>query len=301
MTCMFSFKRVFIEITNICNLSCMFCPRTMRAPARMDRPLFEKIIRETAPYTKEVVFHVLGEPLLHQDLIYFIDHACAQGLSVMITTNGTLLTGDLAATLAEKNIRQMNISLHCLSSVPDKEKYLKDIFNFTRLAQKHRPEGYINLRLWNMLSDDNTWTMEQLNALFHTNIVLPKELSGFKDKKSCRLSGRTYLHLDSRFAWPDMRLPVLQKKGFCYGLRTHIGILVDGTVVPCCLDSEGAVPLGNIRETPLLRVLMSDRAKKMAQGFAQGTLTEKLCEHCGYMQRFARKHKSGRGLEEELP
>ncbi len=219
-------KRLFIEITNNCNLACVFCPGTQRIPKFMDKGLFQKILREAQGLVSEIVMHVLGEPLLHPQVLDFIDITQAAGLTVMITTNGTLLNSDLA----KKKIRQINISLQAMAELPNQDEYLDKVVAFAREAQAHNPEGYINLRLWNRESRQN-W-------------------------KSRKLEGRIYLNLDKRFAWPDIELPAIQTKGFCYGLQTHAGVLVDGTVVPCCLDAAGNIPLGNILENSLAEILL---------------------------------------------
>lgn len=256
---MLKVKRIFIEITNVCNLSCSFCPKTKRKPEFMDKQLFTKIVAEAKDIAEEVVFHVLGEPLLHPQILDYIDMVHAAGLTTMLTTNGTLLS----SALAQKKVRQINISLHVMNELPDAEAYLDKVVDFVREAQKYNPKGYINLRLWNKASRMQ-W-------------------------KSKKLAGRIYLCLDKRFEWPDKDLSVLQTKGFCYGLQTHLGILVDGTVIPCCLDSTGTIKLGNVKETALQKILASDRAKNMLSGFKQGLLVESLCQRCGYIQRFKRK------------
>jgi radical SAM protein with 4Fe4S-binding SPASM domain len=226
----------------------------------MDKALFQKIVDQVALLADEVVFHVLGEPLLHPDLEWFIDQAVAAGLQVMITTNGTLLTGDTATMLASKKIRQINISLHVKDQVSDKKKYYAHVLAFVRLAQQQHPGGYINLRFWNK--------------------------SNYQKKRSRRLFGRVYLNRDIRFEWPKLTDPVLQTTGFCHGLGNHFSVLVDGTVAPCCLDGNGVIRLGTVREQPIADILKTDRAKKIAAGFAKNRVVEDLCQRCDYMRRF---------------
>lgn len=280
------YERVFIEITNVCNLACSFCCANKRQKKFISRELFEKVIDQSASLVKEVVFHILGEPLLHPQIEYFIDYAQTAGLSVMITTNGTLLSGKFADFLAVKNIRQINISLHAIEQVDDKEAYLKNVFDFIFLLNKNNPNTYINLRLWNILSETNTEVVQGLNSCFNKKIVLPDKLDQFKDDKSYKLMDRIYLHLDTRFVWPDLLLPVLEEKGFCYGLTSHFGVLVDGTVVPCCLDGGGNMALGSIIDDDLNNILNSPRAKVIIKGFRQRKIKEELCKRCDYRTRF---------------
>src|SRR5688572_28819046 len=79
-------------------------------------------------------------------------------------------------------------------------------------------------------------------------------------RKGTRIKGRLYLHLDSRFQWPHPAQPFRSARGFCHGLSSHIGILADGTVVPCCLDKEGVLSLGNCSAQPIETILQSSRA-----------------------------------------
>ncbi|MBM2838531.1 MAG: putative Fe-S oxidoreductase, partial [Deltaproteobacteria bacterium] len=85
------FRQVYIEITNKCNLTCSFCPRTGRPPADMDAALFARIVEEVKPLTDKVYFHVMGEPLMHPDFTHFIQICADKALPVAITTNGTML------------------------------------------------------------------------------------------------------------------------------------------------------------------------------------------------------------------
>lgn len=280
------FDRVFIEITNACNLACSFCCANKRPRGFMPKELFEKVIEQSAPLVTEAVFHVLGEPLLHPQLAYFIEHVRSAGMSVMLTTNGTLLSPKLADLLATKNIRQINISLHAIEQVDNKEEYLKNTFDFVSLLNKNDPDIYVNLRLWNILSATNDLVVDKLNSYFKTNIILPERLEQFKDEKSHKLMGRVYLHLDTRFIWPDISLPVIDEEGFCYGLDSHFGVLVDGTVVPCCLDGRGELALGSIINDDLNNILNSPRANEIIKGFRQRKIKEELCKRCDYRTRF---------------
>lgn len=75
-----------------------------------------------------------------------------------------------------------------------------------------------------------------------------------------------FLEQEQVFAWPDKKAAETGAQ-FCFGLRDQLGVLSDGTVVPCCLDHEGDVPLGNLFETPLTEILASPRARRCTTGF----------------------------------
>ncbi len=255
----------------------------------MERALFRKIIDQGKCLTSEVVFHVLGEPLLHPELEYFIDYAHQAGLSIRLTTNGTLLNEKVGDMLTDKKLRQINISLQAIQDQPDQDNYFRNILLFIEKSQKDNPDGYINLRLWNVLTNNSTKIIQMIKSNFNKNIILPATLAELKKQKSYPLDTNIYLHVDTQFQWPDIAQPIIQKQGFCYGLSSHFGILVDGTVIPCCLDSKGIIELGNIKHTALAEILGSKRAQKMKADFAKRILAEPLCQRCGYIKRFTKQ------------
>ena len=287
------FRQIYIEITNVCNLACPFCPGTSRAPAYMDATLFADIARQVKPLTEQVYLHVMGEPLLHPEFARFIEICASLELPVAITTNGTLLDTPAAASLLNHVVRQVNISLH---SQADKEKQLKQILEFTKKAFEQRPELYINYRLWNLDtpsaeldSGANNWICRSIEAAFGVTIPATGHSSG---RKSRPLLNRLYLHLDTRFEWPDINSgKTIKTEGFCHALGTHFAILADGTVVPCCLDRDGVTVLGNCREQAILDIIDSPRAKAIFAGFQNGILTEGLCRKCTYCHRFKARSK----------
>lgn len=73
------------------------------------------------------------------------------------------------------------------------------------------------------------------------------------------------------------------EKGTCYGLIDHIGILVDGTIIPCCLDSKGIINLGNIYNDNLKEILKKDRVNNIIKGFKGNKKLEELCKHCKFI------------------
>jgi radical SAM protein with 4Fe4S-binding SPASM domain len=254
----------------------------------MPKELFEKIIDQSKNIAEEAVFHILGEPLLHPLLEQYLCYASAAGMDVMITTNGTLLKKQ-ADILLTRDIRHINISLHALNPLENRNELLAEILDFTKQTLDKKPERYMNLRLWNTMTGDNRWIIDRINDLFGTDIPVPQSLGEFKDFKSRPISGRVYLHFDTVFEWPDINSPVKQEKRFCYGIKSHFGILVNGTVVPCCLDGDGVINLGNVKETPLVDILNSVRSQKIFNGFGKKELVEELCRKCSYIGRFEKK------------
>ena len=279
------FRQIYIEITNRCNLSCSFCPGTSRSPEDMDPALFEKAARESLPLAGQVYLHVMGEPLLHPDIARIVAFCGSIALPVAVTTNGTLLEerGDV---LLEQPVRQVNISLHA----HDAQFIDRNILPFVFRALDVRPDLYINLRLWDLDSFDERSSEPRVELLERTFDV-SFDRRAAQNRKGEILRGRVYLHRDTVFAWPGSA-DTERSEGFCHGLGTHCAILADGTVVPCCLDRNGALALGSIARDSLSDILGSSRAAAMKAGFDDGKLVEEQCRRCSFCRRFgARKDR----------
>ena len=287
------FKKVYIEITNICNLSCTFCPKTQRSPKFMKSEDFERILDEVKPYTDHVYLHLKGEPLLHPDLPELLDLCGQRSLNANITTNGTLLCKLKEKIIMKPAIRQINISLHSFEaneSNSNMEEYLKGILDFTREAVE-KTNIIIALRLWNLDQSNSTNTEKQRNryllGLIEEFFQLPYKIEEkITNSRGVKLTERVFLNQDYEFKWPGLQEEDHGSRGSCYGLRDQIGILADGTVVPCCLDGEGVVNLGNIHERSFSEIILGERAGNILEGFSKRELREELCRKCGYRMRF---------------
>lgn len=286
------YQKVHIEISNICNLQCSFCPEVVREKKLMAPDLFRRVLEQVAPLTEQVAFHLMGDPLVHPKLAELVGITEKLGVRVFFVTNGTLLREGKTDLLLRPPFRQVNFSLHSFpDNFPDQDPgpYLERVFAFTERALAERPDLYLNYRLWNLQSTNgagaqNRDILRRIEERFA--YALDQEVD-VRLQKSHRVRGRLYLHFDTEFTWPSLDLPVLGGSGFCHGLSSHFGVLVDGTVVPCCLDKEGAIPLGNLTEMPLSDILGGTRAQAMLRGFRERRLVEDLCRRCQYIERFA--------------
>jgi MoaA/NifB/PqqE/SkfB family radical SAM enzyme len=286
------FSKVNIEISNICNLQCSFCPEVIRTKKLMDLDLFREIIRQVAPLTEQVCFHLMGDPLVHPKLADMIEICHEFQVRIFFVTNGVLLREKQTELLLHPAFRQVNFSLHSFGdNFPGKDPsaYRERIFEYTDRALAERPELYLNYRLWNLQetlgsSGTNLEMLRRIEERFGVKIDTSIDV---RNRKSVPLKGRLYLHFDTEFVWPDLNLPVLGTKGTCYGMKSHFGILVDGTVVPCCLDKEAAIPLGKVQDLPLTEILDNPRSQALLKGFRERRLVEDLCQRCQYIERFA--------------
>ena len=287
---MLKFKRVYLEISNVCNIQCSFCPVVERDNKIMDIEEFETALSQVQEFTDEICLHLMGEPLAHPKIKEILGLCDESGIKVMITTNGLLLKRYQELLLNSKCIRQINFSLQSYKdNFPHKElrQYLIPLMGFTTLVHEQREDMYINFRLWNYDVDlgENEEIYTELEKFYDISIKREVDVGNIKSKK---IWNKVYMHFDSRFEWPDMSLPVLGEQGRCHGMVNHIGIQANGDVVPCCLDKESVINLGNIFETDLKSILFSERSIRMREGFKNGRLTEDLCKRCSFITRFSK-------------
>lgn len=276
------FKKIYVEITNVCNLSCGFCPKTTRVKEFMSLELFTRVIEESKDLCDEITMHVMGEPLLHKEFKRFVELCEEKEIRINLTTNATLIDKHFD-TLLNKTIRRVNFSFQDFKSNNlNENEVLKNIFKFTKLANGKREDMIIIYRLWNLDNEnnnDNEKIIKKIEEEFDCNIL------NQDFKISEKVVGQTYIHYDYEFVWPS-ESKENRVNGYCHGLSTHIAILVDGSVIPCCLDNEGKINLGNIKENSLSEILESKKAKDMYTGFKGRKLVDELCKQCSYIKRF---------------
>ncbi|MEC9281471.1 MAG: radical SAM/SPASM domain-containing protein [Bdellovibrionota bacterium] len=279
--------RIHIEISNICNLQCSFCPVVERGKKVMSLENVKQAILQAKPFARQICLHLMGEPLAHPEFENILSFCEDEAVVLQITTNGVLLQR-YQEVLCSKSVRQINFSLQSFTdNFKNKpiDEYLFKILKFTHFLKDKNPETYVNLRLWNSgIEDTDNEIIFRLVEKFYDVTINRKVDVSFN--KSKRIWHRVYLHFDSRFEWPSFDTPDQGRKGRCHGLKTHIGIHADGTVVPCCLDKEANINLGNVFDQKLSTILNSERAIRMKTGFENNERIEEFCRHCSYINRF---------------
>ena len=276
-------KRAYIEITNICNLACSFCPGTKRPGKMMTAAEFRLLAEKLRGRVKYLYLHVMGEPLLHPELGEILAVAGELGFKVCITTNGVLASERSGQLLAAPALHKVSVSLHSMegNGAGDMTAYLEQVWAFALRAAER---GVIcALRLWNIGGADrrNGEVLAFLkDRLGEDPLAMPQPRAG-----NWKLMERLYLEQAERFDWPDLSAPE-QDTRFCLGMREQVAVLVDGTVAPCCLDHEGDIPLGNLFAQGLEEILSGQRARALYDGFSRGKPSEELCRRCGFATRF---------------
>jgi radical SAM protein with 4Fe4S-binding SPASM domain len=287
------FHRVHIEVTNICGLACSFCPPKLQASKTMDLDFFKRVIEQLPSFTKELAFHVMGDPMILTNLKEYLDIAKEYSFEVALTSSGYYLKKNDFKTLFHPCVRQINISLNSYNKNSlnlSFNDYMAEVLKLCSYKLEHHSKPFINLRLWNMdeacsEASFNRELFEKLSDYFEIDLDLDQL---YKERpKSIRLAAKVLLHFDSYFEWPSMDSNH-NTQGTCYGLKSHIGVLADGTVVPCCLDGERVINLGNVHDHSINDILQSSRAIAMREGFEKGLAVEEFCQKCSYKDRFAK-------------
>lgn len=286
------FERIYLEISNICNLQCTFCPEVVRDKKVISVEEFRANAIQAKPLAKQVCLHLMGEPLGHPQFGEIVKVCDELELKIFLTTNGTLIKRHAETILNWKHLEQINFSVHSYfanTSRQSLEQYLTPILDFCELAIDRKNAYYINLRLWNLASvnaqrEQNLQVYDLVEKRFAVSL---NENVDVRVQKSKKVKEKLYLHFDTEFEWPTLKRDVLSTKGTCYGLRKQLAIHANGDVVPCCLDKEAVLKLGSVKDGQSLRSIMtSERAQKIKTGFERGELVEELCQKCQYVERF---------------
>ena len=273
------FKKIYIEISNKCNFHCSFCYQSGRSVQFMSADEFRYVVKEIKPYIDYVYLHVLGEPLLHPHFREMLQIAEGGNLNVNISTNGSLLARHLDYLL-KNPVRQINISLHDAEENIPKKKWSEYILSMLEISKKLSAESYINFRLWNQTNEASNEFNQICIKLIQDFFHLPDCYHVISEKeRNITLSPKIYLQLAPRFEWTDT---IEAEKKTCYCLRDQIAILSDGNVVPCCIDADAHLLLGNIFSDKFSEILLSARSQRIRKGFEQHRAVEDWCRKCGF-------------------
>lgn len=281
------FLKVYVEITNVCNLDCSFCSKTNRANKFMSVSEFEKIAKEVSEFTSLIALHVKGEPLLHPNLKEILDICEQNNLKVNITTNGTLLAKNIDIIVKSKAVRQINISLHSVEQNDlEENKYLGSIFMATENIHSNT-NIIVSYRLWNLKNLENNAQNYSMLIKLGDRYNIKDIVKLAKENEFIELDKNVFLNQDIEFKWPNINQDIISKVGKCYGLRNQIAILSNGDVVPCCLDANADILLGNVLTESLSKIINNDRAKSIINGFEKHELVEGLCQRCDFIKKFS--------------
>ncbi|MDQ1325051.1 MAG: hypothetical protein QG564_175 [Campylobacterota bacterium] len=260
----------------------------------MDLISFESIIGQVKVFTKEIACHVVGDPLTLLNLHDYLDIIHKHGLKAVLTTSGYFLKKHTYGTLFHPCVKQINLSLNSFNKNDTAwtfDQYLAPVLDLCEAKLKRKEELFINLRIWNL---DEMMSEHDFNQILfeafskHFKLVLDLDIIYQERPKSIRLAHKILLHFDTYFEWPSLNNQYYGD-GTCQGLQSHIAILASGKVVPCCLDCDGVMELGDLHKQSLKEIVNSPRALAMVAGFKKNRAVEELCQKCSYKKRFESK------------
>ena len=191
--------RCYIEVTNVCNLNCDFCPKHRRQNRQLTIEEFDLLTDKIRGRVIFLYFHLMGEPLLHPLLPDFIRIAREKGFRTVFTSNGTLL--DKALNLLSSLPHKVQLSLHSHESngKGKLDEYINKVMQFAIPAAEQGT--CVVLRLWNQGGRESE--NEQVMQLLEQYVKKPwrERPDGY------RLCDNLYLEFDRKFQWPTTQEP----------------------------------------------------------------------------------------------
>ncbi|ECP7275978.1 radical SAM/SPASM domain-containing protein [Campylobacter jejuni] len=278
------FKKIYIELSDICGLKCDFCSSQKAVRGVMSEEKFQNLAHEISAKAELFTFHLLGDPLLLPNLENYLKIAKNEAMKLEITTSGFYLNSKNQALLLKyDNIHQINISLMSFLSQSkiSLEQYFKPILELCKKHLEQKSLSFINLRLWNL---DANFKAPKSNLKIYEFLAKEFEVKIDTNLSKNRLQRHILLHQNKLFKWPNLKDEPLYKKGKCYALKDQVGILSDGSLVPCCLDAKADINLGNIFKNSFDKLLKSPRAEAIKKAFEEDERIEKLCQTCEFFK-----------------
>ena len=267
------------DISRLCNLKCVMCPQSdglRQRQVKMSTPLFRRLIDEIYVNQPVVKLYMSGEPLLHEALFDMIDYAAAKGCQTVIHTNGTILPRNIAERILSSPLTKVSFSFDgCSAEVYER---LRPPARFEEVRSNLLQ--YLDLR--KLVAGGGPRTCIEIIRMQQTDGLI----EGFVDE--WKSSGVDEVKVVDYMMWhgrvEDRRVPdPAGATGYkpCASPFRYGCILADGTVVPCCLDVDGEMPLGNITETSFQDIWIGNAYRQLRLAMLTGTLPpDSICSRC---------------------
>lgn len=274
------FKRIYVELSNYCNLNCIFCTPTEKNSRMMSLEQYKNVINQIKNYTKEVCLHVLGEPLIHPDFSQIVKYTIDNDIDIMLSTNSRLIP-KLKNELINLKIKTWNLSLHSTYDMKNQEEFILELLDFIKLYQE-KYEATFHLRLWaesnKLIKASNDKIRKILFDYYkYDGEILPR----------IRLKERVILAYEEEFEWP--KLDGIKTDGYCLGGKSHVAILANGNAVLCCLDAKGYTTFGNVFNNSFSNIIRSEDYLHAINEFRNNRCYYELCSFCTYKNRRIKK------------
>lgn len=271
-----------IETTDLCNLKCPMCARTIKDADKenhtvksryIDKEAYMDIIDQAVEHgVKAIKLQYLGEPLLHKDVVFQVEYAKKKGvLDVMFNTNAVLLTPELSAQLLEAGIDKVFVSFDAVNPKLYEQqrvgttigKVIDNIYEFIKLRDKFYPQTHIRLSM--VMYDDPIWQ---------------KQFEAMKVMWDGLVDSLGYGIFNERH--PDKKHEYEKVEGFsCEQLFQRMFLKCNGNVTVCCVDGDDEYIVGNWKEQRLIDIWNAPKYKEIRDLHASGNYDKiAMCRKC---------------------
>lgn len=267
-------KRVYLEITNSCNLDCPFCTNEKGSNFLSIKEI-ENYIVQIKEYCNYIYLHVLGEPTIHPNFDEILDILDRNDMNLQLVTNGTLLNRHPELT-KHKCLRKLSISIHSINNINVNDVYFETINKLIESDKQYKLElrFYDKSNLSKQLNDYLSYLKQRY--IFETTTK----------NNSFKLKENTYVYFEELFNWPNINDEFISNIGTCHGAIDMIAINSKSDVTICCLDPKAFNRIGNLKQNSLKEILESQKYLNYINDFKNNTITSELCQKCSYRLRF---------------
>lgn len=254
---------LIIEPTNTCNLRCTFCFVTEgmnRAEGFMDFDLFKKVI-DDSPGLEHLCMHNWGEPLLHKDIFRMFDYAAQAGVRhIVMNTNGTLLTDKMIDRIVDSPLSIIRFSIDGSPETFQRvrgvalDKIERNILKLKEKKEARRPG--LGMGVVFTVEED---THQDVEAYIDhwKNIV-------------------DHVRTQAKLIQNPRKEICPEPFGKDYG---KLVVLWDGTVIPCCVDYNASLKLGNAWEQPVMDLWQGAEIERLRDQHRSGNFPD-TCVNC---------------------
>ena len=254
---------LIIEPTNTCNLRCSFCFVTegmSREEGFMDFALFKKVIDDT-PELEHLCMHNWGEPLLHKEIFEMFDYAHESGIKhIVMNTNGTLLTNNMIDKIIRSPLNIIRFSIDGSAETfkrvrgVELEKIEQNILKLKKEKDARRPD----LSMGVVFTVENETQEDVDEYIEHWETIVD------------------HVRTQPKLIQSPRKEPCPEPFGKDYG---KLVVLWDGTVIPCCVDYNASLKLGNAYKERVRDLWYNSEIKALRNQHEKGNYP-KVCMNC---------------------
>lgn len=278
---------VDIELTNHCNLQCIFCDQQgmTRDKGFIPEELFKKVAKECSQHDTPIRLIRWGEPFLHKKIISFLEYAKSRKLLLHITNNGLAITNKHMKSLVDIGLDSLIFSFQGAT----KEQYeimrqnhrydelRGNILKMLELRGK-RPKPFIHISS-TMTNESEEEINEFVNYWGHL-----VDSVGIGKTNLSRLTAHQIKSFESVGKLEFLKKQETIKKYYrpCTEVYQKLSVDWDGKVTCCCSDSNRYLIVGDANESTLFDIWNHSRELRIFRELLDKNLHRSLtlCSTC---------------------